>query len=88
MAVVTMLIQGIFCQALSPKPHFPAPLFGQVLPAWIELFNQHNLLFPPPALDLLFTRNGHLHVLVALVVNQPMALIFLGEPSIVSYLCW
>src|SRR5262249_37611466 len=67
-------------QALCAKSHFPAPIFGQVLPARVDHLNQSNLLFPAPALDLLLARNGHLHVLVALVVNEAMALIFLGEP--------
>lgn len=39
------------------------------MPPWIQLFNQDNLLFPPPALDLFLTRNGHPYVLVAL--NKP-----------------
>lgn len=70
---------GNFTEALSPEPHFPAPFFSQILPAWIELLNKRNLLFPPPAFHLFFTRNGHLHILVALVVNQTMALILPGE---------
>jgi len=49
------------------------------LPTRIELLYQGDFLFPPPALDLLLARDGRLHVLVALIVNQAMALIFLGK---------
>ncbi len=70
---------GYSLQALSPKPHFPAPVLSQVLPTRIELLNQGNFLFPPPAFDLLLTRDGHLNVLMAFVIDQAMALVFLGE---------
>jgi hypothetical protein len=64
---------------LSPEPHFAAPVFGKVVPARIHALYQRNLLLASPAFDLLFARDCHVHVLVAFVIYQAMALVFLGE---------
>ncbi len=54
-------------------------MFGQIGPARIDLLNQKDFLRAPPALDLLFPRNGHSYILMALVINQPIALVLAGE---------
>src|SRR4029077_5712308 len=70
---------GSFPHALSSKQHFLSPVFGQVCPARIHLLNQSNLLGAPPALDLLFSGNGHSCVLKTLVINQAVAFVLTGE---------
>ena len=40
---------GSSLEGLSPKPHFASPMFGQVLPARVGLFDQRNLFLSPPA---------------------------------------
>src|SRR5258708_4955017 len=74
-----MLIQGVLPRGLSSEQHFSAPIFCKVLPSRIYSFNQCDLLFAPPVFDLFFTPDGNLHVLVAFVVDQTMALVFLGK---------
>src|SRR5258708_28971313 len=70
---------GSFYEGLSRKPQFAAPVFGQVLPAGIQLLDQRGFLFATPALDLLFTGYCRTHLLEAFVVNQAMALILFRE---------
>ena len=70
---------GSSTERLAPRAHFAAPILGEVLPARIHLFDQSNLLLPAPAFDLLFSPDGNFHVLVAFVIHQAMALVFLGE---------
>ena len=74
-----MLIQGVLPQGLSPEPYLPSPVFRQVLPPRIHLLDQEDLFFATPTLDLLFSVDGLLHVLITLVVDQAMALVFLGK---------
>jgi hypothetical protein len=64
---------------LSPKLHFAAPVFGKIFPTRIYALYQSNLLLTAPSFDLLFASDCNLHVLVAFVVHQAMALVFLGE---------
>ena len=66
-------------QGLSPESRFPSPVFCQVQPPWIHLLDQEDPFFATPTLDLLFPVYGLLHVLMALVVDQAMALVFLGK---------
>ncbi len=49
------------------------------MPSRVQLLDQANLLLPAPALELLFTANGDLYVLEALIVDQAVALIFLRK---------
>ena len=70
---------GSSTERLSPKAHFAAPILSEVLPARIHLLYQSNLLLPAPAFDLLLSPDGNFHVLVAFVIHQAMALVFLGE---------
>lgn len=70
---------GNSTQALSSEPHFPSPIFRQVLPARIHFLDQRNLLFTTPALHLLFATNSDLHILVAFVIHEPVNLVLLSE---------
>jgi len=70
---------GGFYERLSPEPHFTAPVLGKIFPAWIHPLYQSNLLLTAPPFDLFFARDGNLHVRVAFVLHQAMALVFLGE---------
>ena len=70
---------GSSTERLSPKPHFAAPILGQVLPARIHLFNQSQFLFSSPALQLLLATNRRLHLIINLVIDQAMNFVLFGE---------
>ena len=75
----TMPIQGVLPRLCPRNRIFPSPVLGQVLPPWVHLLDQRYLLFPAPALHLLFTSDSHLDFLVALVIHEAVDLIFLRE---------
>jgi hypothetical protein len=71
----------ILCiERLPREQHLPAPIFGQILPAWVHLFNQRDLLLPAPAFLLPFSVLGLVHIVVALVINQAVTLVLSREP--------
>ena len=70
---------GSSLERLSPETHFLSPVLGQILPSGIPLFDQGDLLFPPPALELFFASYGVQDVLIALVINQPVHFVFFSE---------
>src|SRR5689334_1266479 len=55
-------------------------MFSQVFPPRIYLFNQCDLLFPPPAFQLPFAAFGDIYIVILLVIYQPVAFIFFCEP--------
>src|SRR6266852_3304509 len=83
-------MQGILT-ALSPaldrfscKRHRRFPLLSQIFPARILRLNQRSLLRSSPAFQLFLTSNGLVNVIKALVVNQPIAVIFAGKSFALS----
>ena len=74
-------------EVLSPKPHFPAPVLSQVHPSWIHFFDQSYLLVPAPAFQLLLAANGGHHVLIALVIDEPVHFVLFGETFQWSLFC-
>src|SRR5260370_17115597 len=58
----TTSFQGVLPRLLSSKPHFAPPILGQILPSRIHLLNQKRFFLPAPALELLFTPDGDLHI--------------------------
>jgi len=62
-----------FRYALSRQQHFATPSLRQVLPAWIHLLDERNLLISSPPFDLFFSGYGFSHVIKRFVVNQPDA---------------
>src|SRR5215469_6827323 len=64
---------GSFRYALSRQQHFATPSLRQVLPAWIHLLDERNLLISSPPFDLFFSGYGFSHVIKRFVVNQPDA---------------
>src|SRR5690348_15254138 len=64
---------------LAFRPHLPSPMFGQIFPSGISLFNQSNLLFLAPALELLFATFCHIYIIVLLKINQSSAFVLLRE---------
>src|SRR5712691_9890332 len=61
------------------KQHPPAPLLCQILPARIHLFNQRDLLRPPPPFQLFLAPEGFVDVVIFFVVHQPSAAVLLGK---------
>ena len=74
-----MPCKGVLFEGLSPKTHFPAPVLGQVHPSGVHLFDQCDLLLSAPTLELFFAADGSHHVLIALVVHEPVHFVFFGE---------
>ena len=72
---------------LSPKPHFPSPVFSKVLPARIDLLDQRNFLLPPPAFELLFAADRSLHLIIGFVIHEAMDFVLFGESRMESILC-
>ena len=70
---------GSFYERLSLEPHFAALVLGKIFPAWIHTLYQSNLLLTAPSFDLFFACDGNLYVLVAFVVHEAMALVFLTK---------
>ena len=70
---------GSSLEGLSPEPHFASPMFGEVLPARVGLFNQRNFLFAPSAFELFLASDCIVDVAESLVINQPMDLILFCE---------
>jgi hypothetical protein len=70
---------GSFLKRLSPKPHFSSPVFSQVLPARIDLLDESDFLFAPPAFQLLFPIDGRLGVIVGFVVHEAMNFVLAGK---------
>jgi hypothetical protein len=64
---------------LSPKAHFPSPVFSQVLPARIDLLDQADFLFSAPSLQLRLAIDGRLGVIVGFVVHEAMNFVLAGE---------
>ena len=55
------------------------PLFGQVLPCWIERLDQIDLLAAAPALDLLLSRNCVTNLAKLLIVDQSRDVVSFGK---------
>ena len=55
------------------------PICREIVPLRIRLCNQGVLLRPPPALELLFTRDGLLDVAVVFAMDQVDAVIALRK---------
>jgi hypothetical protein len=58
---------------------YVVPVFAQVHPGWIDILDQRNLLFPPPAFELLFARNGFPDILISLEPDQAITVVPLHE---------
>src|SRR6185312_11901633 len=72
-------ILSLFLHRLAPEQQFPSPVFSQILPSWIHLLNQRNLLLSAPAFQLPFAALCHIYVVILFVIHQPIALVFLCE---------
>ncbi len=69
----TMQIQGI-SSMLSPFNFIVLPQFcARIFPAGIGLFDEIDLLLPPPRFDLFFPIDHHDHFVTPGVVNQTIA---------------
>ncbi len=55
------------------------PALAQVFPIAVHPLDQPDLLFPSPALDLLFARNRLVNVVEALVIHQSAHVEMAGE---------
>ena len=64
----------------SCKYHLRSPFLSQILPAWVECFNQSNLLLPPPTFQLLLAIDGFPNIIKALEVNEAIATVLASEP--------
>src|SRR5579863_6054383 len=62
------------------KCHLRSPFLCQILPAWVECFNQSNLLLPPPTFQLLLAIDGFSNIIIALEVNEAIATVLAGKP--------
>lgn len=72
--------QGVFFRMLSPGiKEWTAPMFRQILPSRIGLFNQRNFLFTPPTLDLLFALDHSLSLIEPFVIHEARTFVLLRE---------
>jgi hypothetical protein len=62
------------------KPHLRSPFLCQVLPAWVECFNQSDLLLPPPTFQLPLAIDGFSNIIKALELNETIATVLAGKP--------
>ena len=65
---------------LPRKGHLRSPLLRKILPPRILRLDQSNLLRSRPSLQLLLPSNCFVNIVKALVIHQPVASIFAGEP--------
>jgi len=61
------------------KCHLRSPFLCQILPAWVECFNQSNLLLPPPTFQLLLAIDGFSNIIEALELNEAIATVLAGK---------
>lgn len=78
-----------FSSSIGPGTAFPSPIFSQIFPSRIHLFDQRNLPAPAPAFQLQLAALCRIHVIIFLR-NTPadLHLYFLVNPSISPDLCW
>jgi len=61
------------------KCHLRSPFLCQILPAWVECFNESNLLLPPPTFQLLLAIDRLSNIIKALEVKEAIATVLAGE---------
>ena len=54
-------------------------ILRKVLPTRIHLLDQYDFLFAAPVFDLIFAADGYFNFLLAFVINEAVALVFLCE---------
>ena len=55
------------------------PARSQILPSRIESRDQPQLLFSSPALQLLFTRDGFVNVVIAFPIHETYGIVLIGK---------
>jgi hypothetical protein len=62
------------------KHHLRSPFLCQILPAWVECFNQSDLLPPPPTFQVLLAIDCFSNIIKALEINEAIATVLASEP--------